>query len=112
MGRRLLAGLRTVTGDDERIGDVRGRGLMVGVEMVDPTRPGPTGVPVPDGQLAARVQREMLDRRVIVEVGGPADAVVRFLPPLVIGPEQIDRVVDAFAGAVAATVASSVGARP
>jgi diaminobutyrate-2-oxoglutarate transaminase len=103
MGRLLLAGLRSVAGDDPRVGDVRGRGLMVGVELVDPARPGPTGVPEPDGQLGARVQRAMLDRRVIVEVGGPADAVVRFLPPLVIGPDHVDRVVDVFAAALAAT---------
>jgi diaminobutyrate-2-oxoglutarate transaminase len=103
MGGRFLAGLRTVGRDDPRVGDVRGRGLMVGAELVDPARPGPTGVPEPDGQLAARVQRAMLDRRVIVEVGGPADAVVRFLPPLVIGPDHVDRAVDAFAAALAST---------
>jgi len=109
MGRRFLAGLRTVARDDPRVGDVRGRGLMVGAELVDPGRPGPTGVPEPDGQLAARVQRAMLDRRVIVEVGGSADAVVRFLPPLVIGPDHVDRAVDAFAAALAAT---TLEARP
>ncbi|HEV7759116.1 MAG TPA: aminotransferase class III-fold pyridoxal phosphate-dependent enzyme [Acidimicrobiales bacterium] len=103
MGVRLMAGLRSAGRADPRVGDVRGRGLMVGVEMVDPTRCGPTGVPEPDGGLAARVQRAMLDRRVIVEVGGRADAVVRFLPPLVIEPHQVDRVVEVFAAALAAT---------
>jgi diaminobutyrate-2-oxoglutarate transaminase len=103
MGLRLLAGLRSVGRDDPRVGDVRGRGLMVGVEVVDPARLGATGVPEPDGQVAARIQRAMLDRRVIVELGGPADGVVRFLPPLVIGPEQIDQIVDCFAAALAAT---------
>ena len=103
MGHRLMAGLQAAGRDDPRVGDVRGRGLMVGVELVDPARLGPTEVPEPDGQLAARVQRAMLDRRVIVEVGGPADAVVRLLPPLVIGPNHIDRVVEVFAAALAAT---------
>ena len=51
----------------------------------------------------------MLERRVIVEVGGRADAVVRFLPPLVIGPEQIDRVADAFGAALAATARGRPG---
>jgi diaminobutyrate-2-oxoglutarate transaminase len=100
MGRRLLDGLRSAGHGDPRVGDVRGRGLMVGVEMVDPTRLGPTGMPEPDGALAAHVQRAMLERRVIVEVGGRADAVVRFLPPLIIEPHQIDRIVEVFAAAL------------
>ena len=52
--------------------------------------------------MASFLQRAMLDRGVIVEVGGRSDAVVRFLPPLVIGPEEVDRVVDAFAASLAA----------
>ncbi|WP_129668960.1 aminotransferase class III-fold pyridoxal phosphate-dependent enzyme [Phytoactinopolyspora endophytica] len=102
LGRRLSDGLRSVTGDDPRVGEVRGRGLMAGVELVDPQTPDGYGVPRPDGALATDVQREMLRRGVIVEIGGTHDAVVRFLPPLVISEEQIDRVVDAFAAALAA----------
>ena len=101
MGARLLDGLRTVSAGCPWVGDVRGRGLMVGVELVDPSLLGRTGVPEPDGAVASFLQRAMLDRGVIVEVGGRSDAVVRFLPPLVIGPEEVDRVVDAFAASLA-----------
>lgn len=101
-GRRLTEGLLTVAADDPRVGHVRGRGLMSGAELVDPGVVDADGVPVPDGWLAGRVQRAMLERGVIVEVGGTHDAVVRFLPPLVITDEEIDRVIDAFGAALRA----------
>ena len=101
MGARLLAGLQGASAGSPVAGEVRGRGLLVGVELVDPARFGPTGVPEADGQAAAAVQRAMLERGVIVEVGGRADAVVRFLPPLIIGPQDVDRIVDTFAAALA-----------
>ena len=100
MGRRLLDGLQAVTAGWPIVGEVRGRGLMVGVELVDPDRLDSTGRPMPDGVRAAAVQQEMLDRGVIVEIGGRSDAVVRMLPPLIIGAEAIDQVIDAFAGAL------------
>jgi diaminobutyrate-2-oxoglutarate transaminase len=102
MGARLIEGLRVASAGagSDRVGEVRGQGLMMGVELVDPGRLGPTGVPVPDGRAAAAVQRGMLERGVIVELGGRGDAVVRFLPPLIVGADHIDRVVEAFAGAL------------
>ncbi|NEE03867.1 diaminobutyrate--2-oxoglutarate transaminase family protein [Phytoactinopolyspora halotolerans] len=102
LGRRLSDGLRAAVGDDPRVGDIRGPGLMVGVEVVDPETADGYGVPRPDGALAAAVQRTMLENGVIVEAGGPEDAVVRFLPPLIVSEEQIDRVVDTFATALSA----------
>ncbi|RIQ21890.1 aminotransferase class III-fold pyridoxal phosphate-dependent enzyme [Jiangella rhizosphaerae] len=106
-GRRLTEGLVAVAAGDPRVGHVRGRGLMVGAELVDPGVVDADGVPVPDGWLAGKVQAEMLRRGVIVEVGGTHDAVVRFLPPLVITDDEIDRVVDAFGGALRAVHAES-----
>ncbi|SDU16151.1 diaminobutyrate--2-oxoglutarate transaminase family protein [Jiangella alkaliphila] len=106
-GRRLTEGLLAVAADDPRVGHVRGRGLMVGAELVDPGVVDADGVPVPDGWLAGRVQRAMLERGVIVEVGGSHDAVVRFLPPLVISDDELDRVVDAFGAALRAVHAEA-----
>jgi diaminobutyrate-2-oxoglutarate transaminase len=108
MGERLLAGLRDVVPSGcDRVGDVRGRGLMVGVELVDVEHLGPTGVPEPDGPTAARLQRAMLRRGVIVELGGRSDAVVRLLPPLIIGPHDVDRVIDTFAAALTEVMTAS-----
>lgn len=66
------------------IGDVRGRGLMLGVELVDVESGDP------DGVLARRVQRDALDHGLIVEVGGRDDAVIRLLPPLNIDRDTLN----------------------
>lgn len=100
-GDRLIRGLTVVADRWAQVGNVRGRGLMVGAEVVDPEQLDGDGIPVPDGVRAARIQRGMLRQGVIVEVGGVGDAVIRFLPPLIITPEHVDQVVDAFAVAVA-----------
>lgn len=70
------------------IGDVRGIGLLLGIEIVDPE----TGAP--DGAAAARVQRLALERGLIVELGGREDAVVRLLPPLNVTRETMDDALD------------------
>ena len=63
MGERLLAALREQTEGLPVVGDVRGRGLMIGVELVDPDRTDEDGVPAADGALAAAVQRALLAPR-------------------------------------------------
>jgi diaminobutyrate-2-oxoglutarate transaminase len=101
MGARLVDGLRQVVpAGYDAVGDIRGSGLMVGVEMVDPDKLSPLGVPEADGKAASVLQHGMLRRGVIVEVGGRAEAVLRFLPPLIVEPAQIDRIVDTFADAL------------
>ena len=100
MGERLCDGLREHTDGLPVVAEVRGRGLMVGVELVDPGRTGADGLPVPDGALAAAVQRAMLDLGVLVETGGREGAVVRFLPPLIVEAADIDRIGRAFGTAV------------
>ena len=100
MGERLLDALRAQTAGLPVVADVRGRGLMVGVELVDPQRCDDDGLPQPDGALASAVQRAMLELGVLVEIGGRDGAVVRFLPPLIVEAEHVDRIADAFGKAV------------
>jgi diaminobutyrate-2-oxoglutarate transaminase len=100
MGERLRDGLREHTAGLPVVADVRGRGLMVGVELVDPERTDADDVPLPDGELASAVQRAMLDLGVLVEIGGREGAVVRFLPPLIIESSHVDRIAAAFGKAV------------
>ena len=100
MGERLLAALREVTDGLAVVGDVRGRGLMIGVEIVDPARSDGDGLPIADGRLASAVQRALLDLGVLVEIGGRDGAVIRFLPPLIVQPEHVDRIATAFGTAV------------
>ncbi|MGV8455947.1 diaminobutyrate--2-oxoglutarate transaminase, partial [Pseudomonas aeruginosa] len=63
------------------------------------------GHPPTDGALASRAQRECLRRGLILELGGRHGSVVRFLPPLIIGAEQIDEVARRFARALGAALA-------
>jgi diaminobutyrate-2-oxoglutarate transaminase len=105
MGARLTEHLRVLQRDYPQLGDIRGRGLMLGVELVDPTGAlDGLGHPPAFGKLAPLVQNECLKRGLILELGGRHGSVVRFLPPLVITAEQIDEVARRFARALAAAV--------
>ncbi|WP_248764498.1 aspartate aminotransferase family protein [Pseudomonas protegens] len=107
MGERLREHLLILQRDFPQLGDIRGRGLMLGVELVDPAgAPDAQGHPPQHARLAPLVQRECLKRGLILELGGRHGAVVRFLPPLVITAAQIDQVAQIFSKAVAAAVAS------
>jgi acetylornithine/N-succinyldiaminopimelate aminotransferase len=78
LGDRLRAGLERLRGDG-RLADVRARGLMVGVDL-PPERSGE----------APGVVRRALDERIVLNATGPDT--VRFLPPLIISEEHVDRV--------------------
>jgi diaminobutyrate-2-oxoglutarate transaminase len=102
LGTRMLGQLAALAAHHPCIGDVRGRGLMIGVEIVDPGAAA-DGSPAPaDASLARAVRRACLDRGLIVELGGREGAVVRLLPPLTLTDEQAVAVLDRFADALAA----------
>ncbi|MET7698410.1 diaminobutyrate--2-oxoglutarate transaminase family protein [Streptomyces sp. NPDC005485] len=111
LGARMLAQLRLLAHELPCIGDVRGRGLMIGVELVDPEAVADSvGGPRPAApELAAAVQRECLDRGLIVELGGRHASVVRLLPPLTISDEQASAVLDRLSDAVAAAAREPAG---
>ncbi|MFF2329050.1 MULTISPECIES: diaminobutyrate--2-oxoglutarate transaminase family protein [unclassified Streptomyces] len=104
LGARIVARLQALATDHPSIGDVRGRGLMIGVELVDPeaAAPGDSPEPPPAPALAHAVQQECLRRGLIVELGGRHSTVVRLLPPLTLTDEQATAVVDRLADALAA----------
>ncbi len=102
MGARLRAGLLAVTAGVDEVADVRGRGLMVGVELVDCERVDTRGVPEPATVRAAEVLGSLLAEGVVAEIGGRGSATIRFLPPLVIEPDDVDRVAEAFGRALRA----------
>ncbi|WP_307805016.1 diaminobutyrate--2-oxoglutarate transaminase family protein [Streptomyces sp. VRA16 Mangrove soil] len=128
LGARMLGQLHSLAKEFPCVGEVRGRGLMIGVELVDPgateTIPpsgsaatagatptdraddpllGASAAPLPAApHLAAAVRDACLDRGLIVELGGRHSSVVRLLPPLTITDEQAAAVVDRLADAIAA----------
>jgi diaminobutyrate-2-oxoglutarate transaminase len=116
LGDRMLARLREVAREFACIGDVRGRGLIIGVEVVDPeggTAAGDcaaaVGAASAEGKMAAAIQRECLRRGLIVDLGGRHTNVVRLLPPLTITDEQASAVLDRLAEAVRAVADGRTG---
>ena len=105
MGARLTEHLRILQRDFPQLGDIRGRGLMLGIELVNPDGAlDNLGHPPAYSTLAPLIQNECLKRGLILELGGRHGAVVRFLPPLIISAEQIDEVARRFAKALAAAL--------
>ena len=82
-GAQLVKGPRQLQSQFPRIGDVRGLGLMVGVEFTDP--PGK-----PDSGRAKAVQAACLDEKLLMPSCGTWDNVARSVPPLVVSAAQIE----------------------
>ncbi len=93
----LLGGLlRRLALTRPEIGEVRGRGLMWGVELVDPDGEADAlGARPADGDRARRVKKACLEHGLLLESGGRHGAVLRLLPPLTITEEEIHEVVGA-----------------
>jgi len=90
-GAQLLEGvLQLATAHADRVVDVRGRGLMVGVGLAS-------------AEVAARLRIELLDRYVIVSTCGPDSSSLRLAPPLLLGEEHVRRFLDACRGALQAS---------
>jgi len=104
LGELTLELLREAQDGLAAVGDVRGRGLMIGIELVrdrDSKQPW--------GELAARVRTECFRRGVVIEVGGHFGNVARFLPPLTITRELMLSGVEIFVESVRAAEAALAG---
>lgn len=88
-GELLRDLLRDLPGDTSMIGEVRGLGLMVGVELVQ------NGTQ-PNAALTKEVLARCQARGLLLLNCGPYDNVVRFIPPLVVNEEQIREAVEIF----------------
>jgi 4-aminobutyrate aminotransferase len=83
MGERLMAGVRALADKHGCIGDVRGRGLMIGVEFV---RDRATREPAPD--IVHRLVRESFERGLLLL--GAGRSALRLAPPLIVSAEDIE----------------------
>ncbi|MGC0416548.1 diaminobutyrate--2-oxoglutarate transaminase family protein [Embleya sp. AB8] len=113
IGGRLAGALRDLMPGQPAIGEVRGRGLMLGVEIVEPdAAPDARGVRPAAPNLALAIRREALSRGLIVELGGRHDSVVRLSPPLTMTELQADAVLERLAAAIEAATAARPGSAP
>ncbi len=99
-GAQLTARLEALREITPYVADVRGLGLMLGMELADPA----TGLPA--ATLAKAVQQGAVKRGLIVELGGREDCVVRMLPPLNVTAEQVDMAGDILDAALREAVAA------
>jgi 4-aminobutyrate aminotransferase-like enzyme len=94
-GERFMKNLGEIQKRRPILGDVRGKGLMIGLEIVDPA----TQAPAADA--AKKMEKSMLQRGVLISTTGVNANVLRITPPLVISDAQIDRACEAVDAALA-----------
>ncbi|MBJ7453943.1 MAG: 4-aminobutyrate--2-oxoglutarate transaminase [Blastococcus sp.] len=92
----MLPRLRALQERTGVIGDIRGRGAMIAVELVRP------GTSEPDAELTGRIAKACHAQGVVVLTAGSFGNVLRFLPPLVIGPDLLTEALDVIDAAFAA----------
>ena len=87
-GDRLLNGLRNLQKKHDCIGDVRGIGLFIGVDLVtdQASRTEATA-------LATHVKDRMRDHRILLGTEGPNDNILKIRPPLTIQPGDVDMII-------------------
>lgn len=95
LGRVMLSCLKELEKDSKVVGEARGKGLMLGVELV---RDKATKEPAPGlaGQVRAICHRHGL----LIEIGGHYGNVARFLPPLILTEEMARKGIELFSEAV------------
>jgi len=71
------------------IGEVRGLGLMIAIEFVKPD-----GSKTPDGDKAMQLLDSMLEKGLLAYIAGRWGQVVRFIPPLIVAEEEINRAIE------------------
>ena len=99
MSGRFMDHLLALQRRHDFIGDVRGKGLMLGMEIVDPEFMDEMGRPKGDGALARKLQSACFSEGLIVELGGRHGAVMRLLPPLNVTAAQVDAICSVIARA-------------
>ena len=110
MGERLDERLRQRFGNHHHVGDIRGRGLFRGVELVADRA---TREPFdPKLKLNGRIKREAMDRGLMVyPMGGTIDGVrgdhVLLAPPFIVEERDVDEIVSRLGEAVDAAIAAS-----
>jgi len=87
-GAQLLSGVRELQARYPVIGDTRGLGLMVALELV---QPGVGDGRMPNPAAVKQVLAGALERRLMLLSASPYGNVVRIIPPLVTTTEEVER---------------------
>ena len=102
MGEKLLSGLASLQDRYDMIADVRGKGLMIGIEFRQPSSlrlkaAWAAAEKAQKGLFAQLVVMALMrDHHILTQVGGPEVNIIKLLPPLIIGDEEVEMIVSAF----------------
>jgi 4-aminobutyrate aminotransferase-like enzyme len=94
LGTFVVEALLELKKQHSGIGDIRGKGLMVGIELVR------DDLKAPDAEQAERVRAICLQHGVLIGVGGVYGNVLRIQPPLVIEREQLGQALEIIGNAI------------
>ncbi len=83
-GSRLMQRLRSACEGNPAVGELRGKGLMIGIELVEP------GTKTPAPAAAARLLEDARERGLLIGKGGLYGNVLRIAPPLTVTSEEVD----------------------
>nr|WP_314711111.1 diaminobutyrate--2-oxoglutarate transaminase [uncultured Comamonas sp.] len=110
-GDFLQAEIKKLAADFPCIGNVRGRGLMIGVEVVDERQAADHMGSLPaDSRLAAAIQTACFNNKLLLEKGGRNGTVIRLLCPLIITQAECEEVIVRFKKSVAEALVAVRGA--
>jgi 4-aminobutyrate aminotransferase len=84
LGQLIIGGLRDAAGPLPAVGEVRGKGLMFAVDMVDPVTRQPSAA------LAARMLEQTRERGLLVGKGGLYGHALRMAPPLTLSNAEAE----------------------
>ena len=87
LSERAMERFGVIAGRRSMVGDVRGMGLMIGVELTDDDQ-------TPDAAAMAHVKRQAREEGMFILSCGPSNNIIRFIPPLVTSREDLDAGID------------------
>lgn len=94
VGGEMIAALQTMTKNMQHVGEVRGRGMMIGIEFNDKDGN-------PSKEIAEHVAEKCLEHKMLVLTCGPQGQVIRLIPPLNIKDSEVEKVLEILGKALA-----------
>jgi len=98
MGNIFIQGLRQIQKGKDFIGDVRGKGLMIAMEIIKPDR-----WKTPDAEKAMAILNHALENNLLAYMAGRTGNVIRFIPPLIVNEHEINQALEILEVSIAKT---------
>lgn len=93
-GEKLMGSLKLLEEELTLIGNVRGKGLMIGIELVTDSNKTPAAA------QAKAIKAKCREKGLLIGVGGSLANVVRLQPPLILSDDESDHIIDVLSGII------------